>query len=73
MRMSDMQSKDIIDYIDGKKVGNITDIETDKNGCITNLIVRKKYFFSIFKHSEQEIKWTNINKIGEDVILVKID
>lgn len=72
MRLSDLQSKDIINVDDGKKIGNIIDIAVENNGKMKSLIVeRGKFFGSMFSNkNEIEIRWEQIEKIGEDVILV---
>lgn len=74
MRLSDLQHKDVINVIDGSKVGNIIDIKIDSSGNMEGLIVEKsKFFVSMFStKNEMEIKWTQIEKIGEDVILVNV-
>ena len=74
MRLSELQNKDVINIIDGKKVGNIIDIDIESNGKMNSLIVEKsKFFVSMFSNkNELEIKWDQIEKIGEDVILVEI-
>ena len=46
MRLSDLQSKDVINITDGKKVGNIIDILIENNGQMTTLIVEKSKFFA---------------------------
>ena len=69
MYLSEIQNKDIVNLKDGKKIGNIVDIEIDNNGTIHSLIIQKNNF-NIFKSSDIEIKWNQIKKIGEDVILV---
>ncbi len=74
MRLSDLQNKDVINIIDGKKIGNIIDITIGSEGSMTSLIVeRSKFLISMFSSSgEIEIKWNQIKKIGEDVILVSV-
>ena len=74
MRLSELQNKDVINIIDGKKVGNIIDIAIESTGQMTSLIVEKsKFFVSMFSNkNELEIKWEQIEKIGEDVILVTL-
>ena len=74
MRLSDLQHKDVVNVVDGKKVGNIIDVSIDSEGKMSGLIVEKsKFFISMFSnHNEVEISWSQIEKIGEDVILVKI-
>lgn len=76
MRLSDLQHKDVINMLDGKLVGNIIDVSINAlNGNMETLIVEKsKFFVSLFSNkNEIEIKWEQIEKIGEDVILVRID
>ncbi len=72
MYLSELQNKDIVN-IDGRKIGNIVDINIDNNGSISPLIIgRNKISFNIFKNNnDEEIKWNQIKKIGEDVILVE--
>ena len=76
MRLSDLQNKDVLNIIDGKLVGNIIDIMINSsNGIMESLIIEKsKFFVSLFSNkNEIEIKWNQIEKIGEDVILVRIN
>ncbi len=73
MRLSELQNKDVVSVSDGKKIGNIIDISLDSNGNTTGLIVEKyKFIISMFSNKEIIIKWNQIEKIGEDVILVNI-
>ena len=69
MRLSDLQNKDIVSIIDGQRIGNIIDVSLDETGKMTSLVVAKSKF-SMFNSSEIEIKWEQISKIGEDVILI---
>lgn len=75
MRLSELQNKSIINLIDGKNIGNIVDVNVDENGTINGLIIEKKRFFiSLFTGKKDTIiRWENIEKIGEDVILVNIE
>lgn len=74
MRMSELQNKTVINLVDGKNIGNIIDISVDDKGTTTGLIVEKKKFLISFFSSNKEItiKWNQIEKIGEDVILVNV-
>ena len=73
MRLSELQSKDVVNIIDGRKLGRIIDVTVD-NGKILNLVVEPKRFFSFFKAKDEvSVKWDNIEKIGEDVILIKMN
>ena len=74
MHLSELQNKDIVNIKDGKKIGNIIDVTIDNNGFMTSLLVqRTKFNINVFRsNNEEEIKWNQIKKIGEDVILVDI-
>lgn len=75
MRLSDLQSKDVISVTDGKKIGNIIDVKIEEeSGKIDALVVEPSHFFlNIFSSRQEfEIYWVEIEKIGEDVILVKM-
>ncbi len=72
MRLSDLQTKKIVDVNDGRNMGNIIDVNVLENGNIESLIIEQnKNFFALNKESDVKIYWTDIEKIGEDVILVK--
>ena len=75
MRLSDLQNKDIVNMMDGRKIGNIIDININIEGKMESLIVEKsKFLVSMFSTKDEiEVKWDKIEKIGEDVILVKIN
>ena len=75
MRLSDLQSKYIINMNDGKNIGNIIDVKIDEeSGAIISLVIEpNKNFFSFNRGKiDTEIRWNSIEKIGEDVILVNI-
>ncbi len=72
MRLSDLQSKKIVNITTGSNVGNIIDIIINNDGKINSIIVDQgKNFFSLNRESDEKIDWNNIIKIGEDVILIK--
>ncbi len=76
MRLSDLQNKDIVNTIDGRNVGNIIDVKIDQlNGTILSLVVEpnKKMISFMNRGVEEEISWKNIERIGEDVILVRLE
>lgn len=73
MRLSDLQTKNIVSITDGKNIGTIIDANITEDGVVEKLIIEtNKNFFSLNRESDIEIKWKDITKIGEDVILVKI-
>ncbi len=70
MYLSELQNKDIVSIKDGKKIGNIVDISINNDGYINGLIIQKVKFSLFRGNNDEEIKWNQIKKIGEDVILV---
>lgn len=74
MRLTDLQSKDIIDIATGSFVGRIVDIVLDDKGVLDSLVVEKRrFFFSLFSSKNEIIvKWNQIQKVGEDVIIINI-
>lgn len=74
MRISELQSKNIINLVDGKKMGNIIDVNIDEIGKIIEIIVEKPKFnfLNIINNKEFIIKWEQIDKIGEEVIFVRV-
>lgn len=75
MRLSDLQNKDIVNLLDGTKIGNIIDVKIEEEtGKILKIVVEQnKGVKSFFANSagETEIDYSSITKIGTDVILVK--
>lgn len=72
LRLSDLQTKNIVNINDGKNIGTIIDANITSEGQISELVIEtSKNFFSLNRESDIEIKWNDITKIGEDVILVK--
>ena len=77
MRLSDLQNKVIVNINDGRNIGNIIDVKIDEaSGNILSFIIEPNKNFFKFLRSEKmdtEINWKSITKIGEDVILVKLN
>lgn len=72
MRISDLQMKKIINITSGKNIGNIVDVNVLEDGRIESFVIdSSKAFFSFNKDSENIVLWNDIDKIGEDVILVR--
>lgn len=71
--MSDLQQKDIINVLNGARIGKIIDIEVNDTGVITNLIVGEVRMMKRFNaNGEVKINFSQIKRIGTDVILVEI-
>ncbi|MCD1261626.1 YlmC/YmxH family sporulation protein [Paenibacillus athensensis] len=76
MKISDFQTKDVINIVDGKKLGQISDLDLDlRQGRIESIVVpNQSRFFGLFgSGTDVIIPWKNIVKIGMDVVLVKLD
>ncbi|WP_282171681.1 YlmC/YmxH family sporulation protein [Cytobacillus firmus] len=74
VKISEFQMKDVVNVADGKKLGNIGDIDININtGKIEAVIIggvgKVLGFFG--RDADIVIPWKNIIKIGEDVILVR--
>lgn len=76
MKISDFQTKDVINIVDGRKLGQVSDLELDlRQGRIDSIVVPSNArFFGLFgSGTDVVIPWRNIVKIGADVVLVRID
>jgi YlmC/YmxH family sporulation protein len=74
VKISEFQIKDVVNISDGKKLGNIGDIEINlTTGKIEAVIVTGNGKVLGFFGREEDIiiPWKNILKIGQDVILVR--
>lgn len=77
MKISDFQTKDVINIVDGKKLGQVSDLELDlRQGRIDSIVVpTSTRLFGMFGGGGADvvIPWRNIVKIGTDVVLVRLD
>lgn len=76
MKISDFQTKDVINIVDGKKLGQISDLELDlRQGRIESIVVpgQSKFFGMFGGGQDMVIPWRSIVKIGMDVVLVKLE
>ncbi len=70
--MSELQTKEIIDISSGKRVGSISDLIVDSKGNITKLLLDKRIGKRLLANYKEdtELSWSQIIKIGDDIILV---
>jgi YlmC/YmxH family sporulation protein len=72
----DLRNKEVINIYDGKSLGYVYDIEVNlEKGLIEGIIVpAHRSFFSFFGRGDSDyvIKWKDIKRIGDDVILVDV-
>jgi YlmC/YmxH family sporulation protein len=76
VKISDLQSRIVINIHDGKRLGYISDVEIDTgHGRITAVVLPGEgKFFGVFGNGKETvIPWGNIVKIGIDCVLVRID
>ncbi len=75
IRASDLSTRDVINTVDGRRLGNIVDVEIDLGtGKIVAVVVPgQPKVLGMFGHSDDYVvPWENVKKIGEDVILVEL-
>ena len=73
MYLSELQDKDIISMKTGLNYGHVIDIEIGDNGQIISFVVEnRKLFQRNYKKEEVTFKYSDIEKIGKDVILVRV-
>lgn len=76
IKTSDLWSKEVINVVDGRRLGMIEDVELNlKVGRIDSIVIPgRPGLFGLFGGSQElVIEWEQIEKIGEDVILVKVE
>ena len=69
MHLSELQQKEIINISNWKRIGIIVDVIVDTSGNIQKLILEEKRGRK-FSKEEYEILWSQIVKIGDDIILI---
>ncbi|NMP21628.1 YlmC/YmxH family sporulation protein [Sulfobacillus harzensis] len=75
VKTSELRMKDVINVVDGRRLGLIGDLELDlEHGRIKSLVVPgASRFLGLFgRDRDTVIDWRQIQKIGQDVILVEI-
>lgn len=76
LKTSDLKIKEVVNVVDGRRLGTITDIEIDlESGRLTAIVVpgAGKFLGMFGKNEDIVIPWEKIHKIGLDVILVETD
>ncbi|MCI9597613.1 MAG: YlmC/YmxH family sporulation protein [Firmicutes bacterium] len=75
MRLSEIGSKEIVDLSKGSSHGQLWDTELlfeKKDGAIRAVLIPSYHSKGPFKHASEEwikLPWSNIVKIGEDMII----
>ena len=77
MSLSDLRAKDVVNVLDGRRMGKVMDIEFDeRDGRVEALVVPGQFKVGHLLRGEKcgvVIPWQRICKIGENVILVELE
>ncbi|QAV26402.1 YlmC/YmxH family sporulation protein [Neobacillus thermocopriae] len=76
VKISELQQKDVVNVANGKRLGNIGDIDINlTTGQIEAIIIigAGKVLGLFGRTDEIIIPWRDIVKVGADVILVRLD
>ena len=71
--VNDLKTKEVINVSDGARLGFVADVEIDlTNGRLVAIIVPGPYKMLGFLGRSEDIiiKWENIKKIGDDIIVI---
>lgn len=75
LRISDLRAREVINVIDGRRLGFIGDLDIDlESGRVRGIVVpgQGKLLGLFGRDNDVYIPWDKIVKIGEDVILVDV-
>ena len=77
MTLSELRTKDVVNALDGRRMGKVMDIEFDeRDGHVEALVVPGEFKMTSMLRGEKcgiVIPWQRICKIGENVILVELE
>lgn len=75
LKTSELRARDVINIVDGRRLGWIGDVEIDvETGCIRAIVVPgpARWFGLFGRDRDYVIPWEQIVKFGQDVILVRV-
>ncbi len=75
IKSTELRVKEVINLVDGRRLGWIDDLELDlESGRVTAVVVPgpARLFGLLGREPETVIPWQRIRKIGADVILVDL-
>ncbi|MBO4925687.1 MAG: YlmC/YmxH family sporulation protein [Clostridia bacterium] len=77
MSLSELRTKDVVNTLDGKRLGKVMDIEFDpRDGRVEAIVVPGEFRVGSLIRGEKcgiVIPWQHICRIGENVILVELE
>lgn len=71
----DIRNKEVINIYDGKSMGFVDDIEIDLvKGTVEGIVVpvQRRLFQFFGREQDHVIRWKDIKRIGDDVVLVDV-
>lgn len=75
-RLAELRCREVINLCDGCRMGYVGDVEIDiMCGRVVALVVpgRARFFGLFGREDDYIIPWERIEKIGEDIILVRFE
>ncbi|MFA4886521.1 MAG: YlmC/YmxH family sporulation protein [Desulfotomaculaceae bacterium] len=75
-KISDLGLRDIVNLVDGAKLGLVKDVHFDpETGKVISLVLSsgRKYFGLLSAGSDVVVPWEKIKKIGVDTVLVEVE
>lgn len=77
MSFSEIRRKDVVNIIDGRKLGKPIDLLLNDSACVQALVVpgRSGGLLGFVKQDREGlvVEWSRVRRIGDDVILVELD
>lgn len=70
MRLSEFQTKEVINISTGKRLGYIIDVIITKEGFIKELVLEERKSKRFISQETTSISWNQIVKIGDDIVLI---
>jgi len=75
--LAELRTKDVVNTLDGKRLGKVMDIEFDpRDGRVEAIVVPGEFRVGSLIRGEKcgiVIPWQHICRIGENVILVELE
>ncbi len=75
VRISELEDRDVVNITDGRRLGNVVDVEIDlESGRIVAVVIPgpQRLLGLLGRDNDLVIPWERIKKIGADVILVEV-
>ncbi len=77
MSLAELRTKDVVNTLDGKRLGKVMDIEFDpRDGRVEAIVVPGEFRVGSLIRGEKcgiVIPWQHICRIGENVLLVELE